>query len=179
MYPYILLLRGINVGGHNKLSMAALKDLLASMEMQKVQTYVQSGNTVFYSQLEDANQIATLIQQQLDAVFGFQISVFCYPKEELQKIYSQNPFIKTKDLAQLYVTFLSSPVALSSHQSLVLPPDIEDECIIQDRVIYVYCPNGYGRTKLNNNYFEKKLALNATTRNWKTVQNLHEMISEY
>ena len=179
MYPYILLLRGINVGGHNKIPMTALRDMLASMGMQKVQTYVQSGNAVFYSKLEDAEQIAKLVEQQLDTVFGFQISVFCYSKEELERIYHKNRFIGTKDPTQLYVTFLSKPISPSSQQSLILPPNIEDECIIQDREIYVYCPNGYGRTKLNNNYFEKKLAVNATTRNWKTVQNLHDMISEY
>ena len=176
MNIFISMLRGINVSGHNKISMADLKNLYESLGFQNVVTYVQSGNVVFDSDKQDASKLSALIESQIKKSFDLSVSVLLRDKNDLQRIISGNPFVKRKkDPIKLYVTFLQTSPPTFDFNILPLPSSESDEFIIIDKEIFIFCPNGYGRTKLNNNFFEKKLNLIATTRNWNTVNALFKL----
>jgi uncharacterized protein (DUF1697 family) len=177
MTTYISLLRAVNVTGHNKVSMNDLKKIYNSLGLDNVRTYVQSGNVVFDSDIKDASGIAPLIESRLLKFFGSSVPVLIRDKHELGKIIDSNPFTKQKkkDPGRFYVTFL--PASPADKNKLPPSPLGVDEYIILNKEIYLFCPDGYGKTKLNNNFFEKKLNLPATTRNWNTVNALYNIAS--
>jgi len=179
MNTFISILRGINVSGHNIISMKDLKNLYESLDFRNVLTYVQSGNVIFQSTTHDAFKLASLIETQIKKSFGFSVPVIIRNKSEFQRIISDNPFVKRKeDPSKLHVTFLNTSPLPSDLNKLSTPTNETDEFIIKDKEIFIFCPNGYGRTKLNNTFFEKKLNLTATTRNWNTVNALFDLTSE-
>ena len=180
MNTFISMLRGINVGGQKKIRMTELKSLYESLDLVNVKTYVQSGNVVFDSTEQDASKLAELIEAQIEQFFGYSVSVFIRDVKDFERIIASNPFLneRNEDLAKLHVTFLySSPLGLKL-SDLAVPNNEGDEFFVGDKEIYLFCPKGYGRTKLSNNYFERKLKVAATTRNWKTVNVLHKMAME-
>ena len=179
MNTFISMLRGINVSGHNIISMSDLKKLYQSLDFKNVVTYVQSGNVIFDTTKKDASKLSSLIETQIKKSFNLSVSVLIRDKNDLQRIISGNPFIKRKkDPIKLYITFLQSSPAPFDFNKLPLPSTESDEFILIDKEIFIFCPNGYGRTKLNNNFFEKKLNLISTTRNWNTVNALYKLASE-
>ena len=177
MNSFISLLRGVNVTGYNKLLMADLKSLYESLDFKNVVTYLQSGNVVCDSNQKDASTLSSIIEMQIKKTFDLNVSVLIRNKNDLQGIITSNPFIKRKeDPTKLHVTFLHSlPTDL---QKLSALPDGPDECVVINKEIFLFCPNGYGRTKLSNNFFENKLNVIATTRNWNTVNALYKLVSE-
>lgn len=174
------MLRGINVSGQKKIRMADLRDLYESLDLTNVKSYVQSGNVVFDSTEQDASKLAKLIEAQIEQVFEYVVPVFIRDRDDFQRIIASNPFsIKRKeDPARLYVTFLYRSPSASELSNLVIPNNETGEFFVGEQEILLFCPNGYGRTKLSNNFFEKKLNVAATTRNWNTVNALHEMANE-
>jgi uncharacterized protein (DUF1697 family) len=173
------MLRGINVTGHNKISMADLKNLYESLDFHNVVTYVQSGNVIFDSAKQDESKLSSLIETQIKKSFGLSVPVLIRNKNDLQRIISGNLFVKRKeDPAKLHITFLNNSPAPSDLNKLSLPPNETDEFIFKDKEIFLFCPNGYGRTKLTNNFFEKKLNVIATTRNWNTVNALFKLTAD-
>jgi uncharacterized protein (DUF1697 family) len=174
MNTFISMLRGVNVSGHNKISMSDLKSLYLSLGFQNVVTYVQSGNVIFDGKQNDTASLSITIESQIKKSFGYDVPVLIRNKNDFHSILNNNPFIaRKKDSSQLYVTFLQSPP--SNLQKLSSLPKVPDEFIIIDKEIFLFCPNGYGRTKLNNNFFENKLNEIATTRNWNSVKALYEL----
>lgn len=174
------MLRGINVSGQKQIRMAELHSLYESLDFLNVRTYVQSGNVVFESTEPDASKIAELIEAQIERTFGYSVSVFIRDTRDFKRIIDSNPFVneRREDPAKLHVTFLYKNPAMSAWGNLK-PPDSEaDEFFTGEKEIFLFCPNGYGRTKLSNTFFERKLNVPATTRNWKTVNALYEMASE-
>jgi len=174
---YISMLRGINVGGHNKVKMPVLRGLLESLGFQQVRTYIQSGNVVFKAGRGSSLQISKKIEERIAEEFGIRVPVVTRTSAEMGSVIDGNPFLKTEgiDLTKLHVTFLSKapdPAALKRLEPLAVEPDQFRWC---GREIYLYCPNGYGNTKLSNNAIEKMLSATATTRNWNTVNKLYEM----
>jgi uncharacterized protein (DUF1697 family) len=179
MNTYVSMLRGINVSGHNMISMPDLKKLYESLGFKNVVTYVQSGNVIFDSPAKDIPKLSSQIESQLKKTFNFSVPLVIRDKNDLQRIISENPFInKKKDPLNLYVTFLQSTPDPFDFKTSPLPSGESDEFIIKDKEIFLFCPNGYGRTKFNNNYFEKKLNISATTRNWNSVNALFKLASE-
>ena len=179
MKRFISLLRGINVSGQKKIKMANLKSLYESLDLVNVRTYIQSGNVIFESAAQDATKLAGLIEAQIERVFGYAVSVFIRDSQDFQRIVHSNPFLSDRDEgpAKLYVTFLYSPPDESKLSNLAVPDNESGKFIVGDREIFLFFPDGYGRTKLSNNFFERKLGVPATTRNWKTVNTLHKMTS--
>jgi uncharacterized protein (DUF1697 family) len=180
MNTFISMLRGINVSGQKKIRMAELSDLYKSLNLVDVETYVQSGNVVFNSTEGDAAKLSELIEAQIEKVFGYAVPAFIRDASYFQHIIDGNPFLKEKneDPAKLYVTFLYSVPSESRLSDLAIPTGEAAEFAIGDKEVFLFCPNGYGRTKLSNNFFERKLDVPATTRNWKTVSALYKMASE-
>ena len=180
MFGWISLLRGINVGGYTKIAMADLRALYQGLSFQNVTTYVQSGNEVFSADEGDSSRLAQQIEQQMQSVWGFSVPVLLRGAEDFSRILNTNPFLQRSDtdLSKLHVTFLTAPVDETRLQGIPSPNADGDEFAAGGQEIFVYCPGGYGRTRLNNNFFEKKLAQPVTTRNWNTVTEMHRLASE-
>jgi uncharacterized protein (DUF1697 family) len=174
MKSYIALLRGINISGHKIIRMEALRACFEGLGCRSVQTYVQSGNVVFEAREKDAVRYADELSKRIQRDFGFPVPVLLRTSEELEHIVRHNPFLKQPgiDPAKLHVTFLSAPAPKSTAEHLKTLATALEQFHVRGREIYLYCPNGYGRTKLSNAAIEKKLDAQATTRNWKSVQAL-------
>lgn len=174
MNTYISLLRGINVSGQKMIKMIELIELYESLKFNDVKTYLQSGNVIFNSSLNDIEKLSGMIEERIERKFGFRVDVLIRSINEFQQIISNNPFLKREglDTSKLHVTFLSEIPSKTLLDEIKLPEIEVDEFNNIGREIYLFCPNGYGRTKLSNNFFEKKLDVIASTRNWKTVNIL-------
>lgn len=177
LQTYIVMLRGINVSGHRPMRMAEFRIQLADMGFIDISTYIQSGNIVFRAENVTNENMSGIIAQMILEKYDYNIPVITRKYDEWKMIIDKNPFIgKTGvDTKYLHVTFLSESPSSSLIPSLDSVDHNADRYeVIEDR-IYLYCPNGYGRTKLSNNFIESKLNVSATSRNWKTVCKLDEM----
>ena len=174
---YICILRGINVSGHKLIKMDALKKLFEELKFQNVRTYIQSGNVVFESKKVDTKSLENKIEKQILKTFGFEVPVLVKEKDEFKKVIDHNPFLtkRNEDDSKLHVTFLSSEPDTANISKLSDIKFNNDEFVISEKSIYLFCPDGYGNTKLSNNFFENKLKVSATTRNWKTIVELGRM----
>ena len=173
-YPeFFALLRGINVGGKNKLPMADLRACLENIGLSNPRTYIQSGNILFQSQETNKEKLIAQIQASILKEFNIESSVFLEDKAFLVSTLENNPYLKATpdmDIKELHVTFLSES---STELELVSPERyLPDSYKLIEGRAYVHCPNGYGRTKLNNSFFEKNAKVSCTTRNWKTCQKI-------
>ena len=176
MTTFAALLRGVNVGGKNKISMPDLKSSFSSLGLEDVVTYIQSGNVVFRSPARGAQKLAAGIERQLAKDFGVDVTVVLRTAAELEKIAKGNPFAKGKpDLSKLHVVFLDRAPAKGAVAELDPERSPPDEFDVRGREIYLRLPTGMGRTKLTGDYFERRLAVAATARNWKTLQKLLEL----
>lgn len=180
MIRYVVLLRGINVGSGRKVPMADLKTLCESLGLKNVQTYIQSGNLVFeLAQSELISALETRLQKAFSDTFGFEIPVLIRTAEEWAESIAQNPFLKEEnpDIDRLHLTCLKelpSPELLEKIKTYQYLPDRYE---IVGRDVFIFCAAGYGTSKLVNSFFETKLKTPATTRNWKTVMKLNEMVN--
>lgn len=177
---YIAILRGINVSGQKKINMKELKDVLGNLGFDAIKTYIQSGNVVFNYDPDKSDKVASEIELAIKNHYGFDVTVLIRTRAELLDCIKVNPFNAKPDLdsKQLYATFLShQPQAENIEKILAFESDA-DEFILLDKTIYVYCPGGYGTTKLSNNFFENKLKVRATTRNWRTINELSRIAEE-
>lgn len=174
MTTYISILRGINLGGHKTIKMDVLKKLFADIGCANIQTYIQSGNVVYQFKKTDTKKLDTLIKKEIEKQFGFEVPVITLLYEELKKIASANPFLsdKSKDTSFFHVTFLAEKPQTVNIDKIKSEHYQPDQFQSIDKAIYLYCPYGYGNTKLSNNFFESKLKVAATTRNWKTTNEL-------
>lgn len=178
MTIYISLLRGINVSGKNSIKMVELVNMFEKLNFQNVKTYIQSGNIIFQYKNEATEKLEQIIYNQIKNEFGFDVPVLVLTSEQLQKVIDINPFIKdsSKEKSFLHVTFLAEPLVREYDNKTIVGKKLESEEItITKNAVYLYCPNGYGRTKLNTNFLENKLGVQATTRNWKTTVKLLEL----
>jgi uncharacterized protein (DUF1697 family) len=174
MEIYISILRGINVSGQNRIKMDALKKMYEDLGFENVQTYIQSGNVIFQSDKSGQKDLEHIITGQIKIKFGYDILVIVLEINELKNIIARNLFVadQTKDISNIYVTFLSSKPVTVDFEQIYRKKSPNEEIALAEKVVYLYCPNGYGKTKLSNSYFEGKLNIAATTRNWKTTTEL-------
>ena len=172
------MLRGINVSGQKKVKMDDLRSIYESLGFHNVITYIQSGNVIFECQNTDKTELKEKIEKSIEEKFEFQVPVEIRTERELENILNNSPFGPI-DLAnegtKYLVTFLSaipSKSKVSEIQQFVAAPE---KLIINSQEVYLYCPHGYGKSKLSNNFLENKLGIEATTRNWKIVNKLYEL----
>jgi uncharacterized protein (DUF1697 family) len=176
--PYVALLRAVNVSGQNKLPMAALRAEL-SARYDNVTTYVQSGNVVLTAATTPEAKLSRALEQDIRRTFGLSITVLVRTKEQLRAVTTHNPWLtRGAEAARLYVTFLAAKPSARQVQDLMAKATGTDEAAVRGREVYLHCPNGYGRTKLNNAFLERQLGAKATTRNWATVTKLLALASE-
>lgn len=175
---YISVLRGINVSGQKKIKMADLKELYQSLGFDKVITYIQSGNVLFQSDSGDKDDLKRSIEDAIAGKYDFHVPVTLRTDEELKDIFDNCPYEEAKieeNGTKVLVTFLQSLPSREKQELLreyVKPPE---QLTIIGSEVYLYCPNGYGKSKLSNTFLEKKLGVSATTRNWKSVKKLNEL----
>lgn len=174
MTTCISILRGINVSGQKLIKMEALKRMYSNLKFENIQTYLQSGNVIFFTLATDLKILENQITSQIEKEFGFDVPVIVLEVEWLKEIINQNPFAKDtqKDVSFLHVTFLADQPKEIDRKSIEDKKQSGEEIELAKNAVYLYCPNGYGKTKLNNNFLESKLKVKATTRNWKTVNEL-------
>ncbi len=175
MTTYISMIRGINVSGQKLIKMTDLRQLYEDLGFEKVITYLQSGNVLFSSTEKDARLLEEMIALAIKNSFGFDVPVIVLKAEILEAIIRNNPYIHDadKDISFLHVTFLSSsPIKEPDQANILRKKQPGEEIMFVSNAVYLYCPNGYGRTKLNNNFLESELKVKATTRNWKTTTEL-------
>ncbi len=178
---YITLLRGINVSGHKIVKMDDLKELFEKLDFEDVKTYIQSGNVIFKTgNTVTGAELAQRIQQTVIGRYNFFVPVFVRSREEMVQIVSDNPFMKEKDINPdwLHITFLSDTPRQSDREVISTYDFSPDRFYLAGNQAYLYCPQGYGNTKISNLFFENRLKVNATTRNWKTVLKLVELASK-
>ncbi|GIK59141.1 MAG: DUF1697 domain-containing protein [Ignavibacteriota bacterium] len=176
MKKYIALLRGINVSGQKLIKMSELRTLFEKAGLQNVQTYIQSGNIIFSSKEKLSGKISQNISSAIKKKFGFDVHAIVLTPGELDKVILSNPFIKTqKESDKLYIIFLSSIPSKDNVNRIIAAEYFPEEYIVDGKCIYLFVPNGYGKAKLNNNFFENKLKVFGTTRNLKTLNALIEL----
>jgi uncharacterized protein (DUF1697 family) len=180
MKTFISLLRGINVSEQNRLRMPELKGLYESLNLVNVVTYIQSGNVVFDCKEQDPAALGRGIEAEIARSFGLALRVLLRDREQFEEIIQSNPFVnqRNEDPEKLHVTFLYEAPSEPALNHLIVPTGSVDEFWVDGREIYLFCPNGYGRTKFSNTFFEKRLDVAATTRNWKTVNAVYELTNQ-
>jgi uncharacterized protein (DUF1697 family) len=175
MQTYISFLRGVNMTGHNSIRMSELAALFVKTGIKDAETYIQSGNVIF----SDPGNITTValsvkIEQAILEKFNYIIPVMIRTSQELSSMFTYNPFLNEPDFnpAKMAVIFLHEEPTVSQIKKVAdidYPPD---KFSIIGRDIFIYCPNGFGRTKLYTNFFENKMGVKGTARNWKTITTI-------
>ena len=159
------------MGSSRRVSMGKLEALWLEYGARDVRTYLQSGNVLFEHPVSDASKLASGIEAMLGRSLAFDVSVILRTRDDLQRIVNGDPF-RGRDESKMHVTFLKSRPHDKPLDELAVAAPGGDEFRIGGLEVYLFCPNGYGRTKLSNAFFEKKLKVEATTRNWNTVRSL-------
>jgi uncharacterized protein (DUF1697 family) len=175
---YVSLLRAVNVGGRT-IPMSDLRALYEDLGHTDVVTYVQSGNVVSRTSTRRATGVERAVSGALAERFGFDVEVLVRTPQQLQALLDDNPFLARRGKAPapttLHVTFLAAAPDAERVRALDEREFAPDEFHVRGREVYLSCPNGYGRTKITNGWFERKLQVAATTRNWNTVTTLSEL----
>ncbi|KFG73075.1 DUF1697 domain-containing protein [Streptomyces mutabilis] len=175
---YAALLRGINVGGAKKLPMADLRALLEELGYGSVRTHLQSGQAVFASGHGDEETLAAELAQAIEKRFGFPVDVIVRDHAYLRTVAEACPFPSAElEPKQLHVTYFSAPVDEQRFASIDRPAFLPEEFRLGDRALYLYAPDGLGRSKLAEALARPRVnkGLIATTRNWNTVTKLVEL----
>jgi uncharacterized protein (DUF1697 family) len=176
MTAVISMLRGVNVGGHNKIKMEDLRVLCESLSLQGAQTYVQSGNVVFRSKERNLALLGSRIEDAIERKFGFRPGVLLRTSSELSKVIARNPFAKRRGIEpnKLHVMFLASDPGPEIRDAVLAVKTNGEEVRMDGRELYIYFPNGMGQSKLMPG-IERILKKAGTSRNWNTVTKLLEI----
>jgi uncharacterized protein (DUF1697 family) len=179
---YVVLLRGVNVGGHGKLPMADLRRILTSLGHADVTTYLQSGNAVLTSQRDDVDEMAREIENAISLDLDLSIPVLMRTPADLARVVEANPFPQAAATpSHLHVAFLSSQPSSQRVAAIDRNRFEPDRFEFGERVLYLWYPNGAAATKLNNQFFERHFGperIIATARNWNTVTKLLSLSSQ-
>src|ERR1700685_240936 len=177
MAVIVSMLRGVNVGGHNMVKMEELRALYESIGLRNPQTYVQSGNVVFRTDVRSLAAVATKIENAIERSFGFRTPVVVRTSSELRDVIARNPFAGRRgiDPRKLLVTFLASDPSAEAREQVLQIKAEPEELHIDGREVYMYFPNGLARPKLSWVTVEKKLKTPGTGRNWNSITKLLEI----
>ncbi len=178
MQTYIALLRGINIGGRKKVLMKDLKQIFLDLSFSNIHTYIQTGNILFSSHSkENPIELANKIKEVITINYDFEVPIIVKKGNEWNTLVANNPFTKKEEIPieYLHATFLKETPPKKQIEELEKNTFSPDQFKIIDKTVYIYCPRKYSETKLGNTFLEKKLKVQATTRNWKTVLKILEL----
>ena len=177
MTVVISMLRGVNVGGHNKIKMDVLRALYVSLKLEDVTTFIQSGNVVFRTKERELGKIGKRIGDGIEKSFGFRPEVILRTVEEMRAVVARNPFAARKDLepGKLLVWFLAGKPDVEARKKVFTVKMEREEIRVEERELYIYFPDGQGQSKLSMAAVERALKVAGTGRNWNSVLKLLEM----
>lgn len=175
MATWVVLLRGVNVGGANKLPMAELRALMTSLGHTEVTSYIQSGNVVLKSARTDRAGLAAEICAGIEAMFGLTVSAVLRTPDELRATLAVNPFTDEPNGSRVLVTFLADVPSPDNVAQLEPQRFVPDRFELRGSELYAHYPNGAGTSKLTLDYLEKRLGVRGTARNLNTVAKLIEL----
>ena|SRR5438067_2096818 len=180
MAVMISMLRAVNVGGHNKIKMDALRTLYESLGLHDAQTYVQSGNVVFRTGERDASRLMQKIQNGIEKSFDCKPEIIIRKVTEMTAAVANNPFAKRSDIdpRKLLVLFLAGEPSSEGRKKILAIKADPEELHLVGREVYIYFPSGMGKTKLPWTSIEKALGIAGTGRNWNSVTKLLEMANK-
>jgi uncharacterized protein (DUF1697 family) len=180
MSVMISMLRGVNLGPHNRVKMDDLRALYESLKLQSPRTYVQSGNVLFKTKEKDEAKLSSRIQEAIGKKFGFCPDVILRTTEEMKTAVAQNPFAARKNIdpAKLLVTFLSAEPGVEACGKLMALDTAPEELRWAGRELFIYYPNGLARPKFQWIKAEKILKVSCTGRNWNSVTKMLAMAEE-
>jgi uncharacterized protein (DUF1697 family) len=176
MIRYVAFLNGINVSGQNLITMDELREHFSIPGFYNISTYTQSGNVLFESAENNESVLRKVIEDQLGSRLGYSVTAIVRKFDDISNVIKNNPFdtIKTEEKSKLYVTFLSDIPPFDLRGSLGVYSNDAEYARVVNREVYVFSYN-YGKTCFSNSFIEKKLGVNATTRNWATVNKIAEL----
>jgi uncharacterized protein (DUF1697 family) len=176
----ISMLRGINLGGHNKINMGALRALYESLKFEDPRTYVQSGNVVFRSKEKISPALANKIENAIEREFGCRPEVILRTTDELRKAIAATPFAASRGLepGKILVTFLNADPGSDAHAALQKLKNHPEEIHLKGRELYIYFPDGAGRSKLPWSTIAKLMKTQGTARNWNSVTKMLAIAEE-
>ena len=175
MQIFVAFLRALNMAGHNSVKMKDLSELFAGQGFSDITTYIQSGNVIFrYAGKEKVKDITQKIEKAITTKFGLDIDVMVRSVDELKGLEPRNPFLLEESftpvkMAVIFLNEKASEDSILAMKKISYPPDKFE---ISGREIFIYCLNGFGRTKLYTNFFEKKMGVRGTARNWKSITTI-------
>lgn len=174
MPTVISMLRGVNVGGHNKIKMDALRALYESLKFTGCQTFIQSGNVIFKTKERNLAKLTSQIQTAIERSFGFRPDVILRTSDELRDVIARNPFAKRRGIepGKLIIAFLADAPAAQARDNIVKLKTDPEELRIDGSELYIYYPNGMGRSKLAWSLIERRLKVSGTCRNWNSVTKM-------
>ena len=173
----ICMLRGVNIGGHHKIKMEALRALCEKLKLRDAQTYIQSGNVVFRTSESDLARLGKKIEDAIEREAGFRPAVMLRSAEELRGVIARNPFARRAGLdpARLAVTFLAAEPSAEARKNVLGLDMAPEELRLDGREMFVYYPNGMARPSVPQATIERALKTAGTARNLNTVRKLLEM----
>jgi uncharacterized protein (DUF1697 family) len=176
----ISMLRGVNVGVHNRIKMEALREVYRSLKLEDARSYVQSGNVVFRTKEKDRAQLASKIQGAIEKKLKCRPEVILRSADEMRRAIVANPFAGRKDVepGKLLITFLANEPAASAGASLKAFESYPEEIHLLGQELYIYFPDGAGKSKLPWSQVEKLLKVTGTARNLNSALKMLEIAEE-
>jgi uncharacterized protein (DUF1697 family) len=182
---HVALLRGINLGGHKKVAMADLREVVTSLGHADVATYIQSGNVVFSTEQSDTAALAAALEEAIAETIGVRARVVVLSREELARVVRDNPYSDEPNPKAVHAVFLSGQPGpevaerVASAQQQVARQGSRDSAQVVGRTIFLHTPDGYGRSDLAAELVKlgqrKTDSVTGTARNWATVTRLAAM----
>jgi uncharacterized protein (DUF1697 family) len=184
MPTHVALLRGINLGSRNRVAMAELRKLVASLGHDDVATYIQSGNVVFSSSKRDEKALAAELEAAIAERLGVESAVVVLSRKQLARVVAENPFPDERDPKRVHATFFGEKPprelvrAVADAERQVAETGARDAARWRGRVLYLWTPGGYGRSELvaHLSRIARRTNWPGTARNWATVTKLLEML---
>lgn len=178
MNIWILLLRGINVGGR-RIRMQELVQVLESLGLHNVKTYIQSGNVVFQANVADPANMEAAIATAIERDHGFRPRVLLLPVDQFEAAVAGNPFPEAEEAPKtVHLFFLAAPPTSPAIEKLQSLKSSTERFLLSDRVFYLHTPDGFGRSKLAEKA-ERLLGVPATARNWRTIKKISALAASY
>jgi uncharacterized protein (DUF1697 family) len=180
MTVVISMLRGVNVGAHKRIKMDALRTVYEALKLDDVRTFIQSGNVIFRTKEKNLPALARKIQAAIEGKFGFRVEVILRTANELRHAIAANPFAKRRDVepGKLLISFLDAEPGSDARSTLAKLKDYPEELHLNGRELYIYFPNGAGRTKLPWSSLEKLFKVTGTARNLNSVVKMLAIAEE-